>query len=479
MNQKKAKKSSAKCKVCKNTFDRGQLRIARLPNPFRKDDAKVGRMKLWYHVDCIFESFRRARASTAVKIADPVADVEGWNNITEQDKALIAEKVGELLRNRNSIGAAKPNKKNEASASTTTTTAIYSFSVEDPTLFNAFSTLCACLEAEPKYKKKSEIVSSYLSKIRRSEESDTAALVVRMLLPKAANSGRIYNLKPVSLIRLFSKIFTKRSSICFLKEEFKRTGDVSIVIGDAYVKEHASSPTGDGSSGSRLSMKSSISLAEMDDMLFELSGKNKEKEQLKITRKILDKLCSREEVINFIRLVVGDLRIKAGAKHVLDGVGVGAYDAFCISRDINVAVSAGRQPSSLSAITAPRVFVPVTPMLAQSCKSSTVAVEKIGRGDGRQRLLYSEIKYDGERVQVHKKNRFAFFSRSLKPVAEHKVEDVKEYVVDAFPDAESLILDAEVLMVCKKTGKPLPFGTLGKNKRENVADSANNCLFCL
>lgn len=290
-----------------------------------------------------------------------------------------------------------------------------------------------------------------------------------MLLPKTANSDRIYNLKPISLMRIFSKIFTTRPSIDFLKEKFKLIGYVSIVIGDA---KYVSS---DSSSGSRLLMKSSISLAEMDDMLFELSGKSKEKDQLKIAKKILDKISSPEEVINFIRLVVGDLRIKAGAKHVLDGVGVGAYDAFCTRRDISEAVSAGRQPS---ATTAPRVLVPVMPMLAQSCKSTAAAVEKVGRGDGRQRLLYSEVKYEGKRVQVHKKeNRFAFFSRALKPVPEHKVEDVKEYVVNAFPEAKSIILDAEVLMVCKKTGKPLPFGTLGKNKRKDVADSANNCLF--
>ena len=425
------KKSSAKCKICKNTFEKGQLRIARL----------VPNKRMWNHVDCIFKSFRRARAST-VNITDPEVDIEGWNDITEQDKALITEKVTEL----------------RVTNSTTTT---YPFSDQDPTLFNTFCSLCACLEAEPKYKKKSEIVSSYLSKITNEV---TATLVVRMLLPKNTNSDRIYNLKPVSLMRLFSKIF-KRPSFESLKEEMKRIGDVSIVIGDAYVNE----------ASDRLSMKSVISLAEMDDMLFELSGKSKEKHRIKIVKNILDKLRSREEVISFIRLIIGDLRTKAGVKHVLNGVGVGAYDAFCTSRDIKEAVSAGRQPSSSSS-SAPRVFVPVTPMLAQPCKSSAAAVEKVGRGDGRQ--LYCEIKYDGERVQVHKKeNRFAFFSRALKPVAEHKVEDVTEYVVDAFPEAESIILDAEILMVCKKTGKPLPFCMLGKNKRNDVADSANICLF--
>lgn len=36
--------------------------------------------------------------------------------------------------------------------------------------------------------------------------------------------------------------------------------------------------------------------------------------------------------------------------------------------------------------------------------------------------IYSEIKYDGERVQLHKSEiEFKFFSRSLKPVLGHKV----------------------------------------------------------
>ncbi len=36
--------------------------------------------------------------------------------------------------------------------------------------------------------------------------------------------------------------------------------------------------------------------------------------------------------------------------------------------------------------------------------------------------MYAEIKYDGERVQVHKQGgRFEFFSRSLKAVQAHKV----------------------------------------------------------
>lgn len=53
---------------------------------------------------------------------------------------------------------------------------------------------------------------------------------------------------------------------------------------------------------------------------------------------------------------------------------------------------------------------------AEACKSIEYAMKKCPNG------MYSEIKYDGERVQVHKSgNTFSYFSRSLKPVLPHKV----------------------------------------------------------
>ena len=109
--------------------------------------------------------------------------------------------------------------------------------------------------------------------------------------------------------------------------------------------------------------------------------------------------------------------------------------------------------------------------------------------------MYAEIKYDGERLQLHKKaDQFHFYSRSLKPVQEHKVfscsasllisivqwvfqvTNVRDFVVKAFPDGGDLILDSEVLLIDTKTGKPLPFGTLGLHKKQAFQD-ANVCLF--
>ena len=117
------------------------------------------------------------------------------------------------------------------------------------------------------------------------------------------------------------------------------------------------------------------------------------------------------------------------------------------------------------------LMTPVQPMLAMACKSVDMAFEKCPNG------MYSEIKYDGERVQLHKNgDEFKYFSRSLKPVLPHKVSHFKEYIPKAFPGASELILDAEVLMVDNKTGDPLPFGSLGIHKGAGFKD-ATPCLF--
>lgn len=40
----------------------------------------------------------------------------------------------------------------------------------------------------------------------------------------------------------------------------------------------------------------------------------------------------------------------------------------------------------------------------------------------------------------------------------------KDFIPQAFPGGHSMILDSEVLLIDNKTGKPLPFGTLGVHK---------------
>ena len=90
--------------------------------------------------------------------------------------------------------------------------------------------------------------------------------------------------------------------------------------------------------------------------------------------------------------------------------------------------------------------------------------------------MYSEIKYDGERVQIHKSgSTFNCFSRNLKAVLPHKVADIKAYLPKA-TDASSIILDGEILLMNTSTHRPLPFGTLGVHKKTGFKD-ATVCVF--
>ena len=52
---------------------------------------------------------------------------------------------------------------------------------------------------------------------------------------------------------------------------------------------------------------------------------------------------------------------------------------------------------------------------AEPCRSVAMALKKCPNG------MFAEVKYDGERVQLHKnKDTFSFYTRNLKPVLSHK-----------------------------------------------------------
>jgi DNA ligase-3 len=90
--------------------------------------------------------------------------------------------------------------------------------------------------------------------------------------------------------------------------------------------------------------------------------------------------------------------------------------------------------------------------------------------------MFAEVKYDGERVQIHKQgDEFQYFSRNLKSVLPHKTEDFAEYLPQALP-CDSVILDGEILLAEAGTGEPLPFGTLGVRKKLQH-EGATVCLF--
>jgi len=121
-----------------------------------------------------------------------------------------------------------------------------------------------------------------------------------------------------------------------------------------------------------------------------------------------------------------------------------------------------------------RLFQPIKPMLARASKSFDDAVTRCSNG------FYMELKYDGERIQMHydrSLNKLSCFSRNLKPVMEYKVKEVEPYIPLCIKSSvNKVILDGEILLIDNTTGEPLPFGTLGKHKKKKFKN-ATVCVF--
>ncbi|NXF29718.1 DNLI3 ligase, partial [Nyctibius bracteatus] len=501
-----AKRGTAGCKKCKEKIVKGMVRIGKVvPNPFTESG---GDMKEWYHVKCIFEKLEKARATTK-KIED-ITDLEGWEELQDGEKELINKHISEA----NSKAGSTPKKKVVVQAKLTATgqlttkdplalitpspkkfsgfTAAYVFDAAKPKnsedvsansshksslsakkcdpkhkdcLLREFRKLCAMVAEKPSYNVKTQIIQDFLKKGSGGDGfHGDVYLTIKLLLPGVIKI--VYNLNDKQIVKLFSRIFN-----CSQEEMVRdlEQGDVSETIRLFFEQSKSCPPAA----------KSVLTIQEVDEFLIQLSKLTKEDDQQSVLQHI-SRRCTGNDLKCIIRLIKHDLKMNAGAKHVLDALDPNAYEAFKASRNLQDVVErvlknqqeAEKMPGLKRTLSVQAsLMTPVQPMLAEACKSIAYAMKKCPNG------MYAEIKYDGERVQVHKNgDHFSYFSRSLKPVLPHKVAHFKDFIPQAFPGGQSMILDSEVLLIDNKTGKPLPFGTLGVHKKAAFQD-ANVCLF--
>jgi len=479
------------CKKCKQKIEKGEVRIAKITaNPFSDE----GVMKNYHHPSCLFQTFINARATT--KIIEDAGDLEGWSEIKSEDQKTILTLIKDTLAQVETKRSAAGNKKSPAKPKTptkvkkraneddstykspdrkkakllvedskvlpTTPTKDYSNLNHHPDdSFNQFNKICQKIRETSSYLSKKELVAKFFDKgTEKSEFKGDILLWVKLLIPGVVK--RVYNMQNKQIVKIFSRIFDTYEEE--MLEDLEQ-GDVAQTISTFFIKSRKLEPL----------KESIISIQEVNQFLEILSGLSREEDQQHYLHKVA-KRCTAQDLKMFIRLIKGDLRIQSGAKHILEALHPEANDAFNSSRNIDKVIQAilqlrkdGNRHGKLNV--GASLMQAVQPMLASPCKSIDMAFQKCPNG------IYSEIKYDGERVQLHKQGQiFRYFSRSLKPVMEHKVKHFKDFIPQAFPDAVDLILDAEVLLVDTKTGVPLPFGTLGIHKGSDFKDAAP-CLF--
>ena len=180
--------------------------------------------------------------------------------------------------------------------------------------------------------------------------------------------------------------------------------------------------------------------------------------------------ASPQEAKYIVRTVTGNLRLGIADMTVLDALAIayggGKEARELIERAYNISSDLGRVASvvaekGLAGIREFQVvvFEPIRPMLAERLSSPEEILEKLGG------KCVAEYKYDGERVQAHKKgNEVILYSRRLESISDQypdAVELVQENVA-----AEEAILEAECVAIDVETGELLPFQELMHRRRK-------------
>jgi DNA ligase-1 len=186
--------------------------------------------------------------------------------------------------------------------------------------------------------------------------------------------------------------------------------------------------------------------------------------------------ASPKEAKYIMRTVTGNLRLGIADMTVLDALAIayggGKENRELIERAYNISSDLGRVADvvvekGLEGIKKFQVMVfePIRPMLAERLASPEEILEKLGG------KCIAEYKYDGERIQAHKKSaEVTLFSRRLENISNQypdAVDLVKQNV-----KAKEAIVEAECVAMDLETDEMLPFQELMHRRRKYGVEAA-------
>ncbi|MDP1553802.1 MAG: ATP-dependent DNA ligase [Methanobacteriaceae archaeon] len=185
-----------------------------------------------------------------------------------------------------------------------------------------------------------------------------------------------------------------------------------------------------------------------------ISGNRAQSRKMSIIRELLS-LSSPMEAKYITRTVLEELRVGVGEGTIRDAISV----AFGVDKEIldrahmltndlgwvaQVTLEEGEEGLKKISL---KPGKPVKPMLAQLAKGIKESVTEMGR-------VFCETKYDGIRVQIHRKGQEVMvFTRRLENIS-NAVPDVIEYIEKSLPH-QDFIVEGEIIVT--KNGKPISF----------------------
>jgi DNA ligase-1 len=186
--------------------------------------------------------------------------------------------------------------------------------------------------------------------------------------------------------------------------------------------------------------------------------------------------ASPKEAKWIIRTVTGNLRLGIADMTVLDALAIayggGKEARELIERAYNISSDLGRVANiiaekGLEGIEKFQVMVfePIRPMLAERLGVPEEILEKFGG------KCIAEYKYDGERIQAHKKdNKVTLFSRRLENISDQYPDAVD--LISEKIEAKEAIFEAEAVAMDLETGDMRPFQELMHRRRKYGIEEA-------
>ena len=185
-----------------------------------------------------------------------------------------------------------------------------------------------------------------------------------------------------------------------------------------------------------------------------VSGNRAQSRKMNIIRELLS-LASPLEAKYITRTILEELRVGVGEGTIRDAIS----QAFGVKKEVldrahmltndlglvaQVTMEEGEQ--GLKKLTL-KPGKPVKPMLAQLAPGIKESIAEMGRA-------YCETKYDGIRVQIHRKgSEVMVFTRRLENIS-NAVPDIIEYIENSLPH-QDFIVEGEIIVT--KDGKPISF----------------------
>ncbi len=254
-----------------------------------------------------------------------------------------------------------------------------------------------------------------------------------------------------------------------IQEDLRKTGDIGETAQNLLAKKRQSTLLG---SQRVLTVQR---VYEILDKMAKTSGSGAVDTKMSLLRGLLAD-ASPKEAKYILRTVTGNLRLGIADMTVLDALAIayggGKEARELIERAYNISSDLGRVAKTVAekGIAGVKkfevvVFEPIRPMLAERLASAEEILEKLGG------KCQAEYKYDGERIQAHKKDKdVVLYSRRLERISDQypdAVELVKQYVTTS-----EAILEGECVAMDLETGEMRPFQELMHRRRKYGIEEA-------